>query len=283
MTTVRLGLIGGNIASSRSPLLHEVAGRMVGIDVRYDLIVPAERGLSFDDTFHACADEGYRGLNITYPFKERVVSRLTIEDPAIAAIGACNTVLFGSTPPLGANTDYTGFVQAFRGRFGEENPGRVAMAGAGGVGKAIAFGLGALGAKSLTVFDPDQEKARALVAAILLICPTMQARATNSIVEAATDADGLINSTPVGMGGTGGTAFPKRLLGRQRWAFDAVYTPVNTPFVLDARARGLDVMSGYELFLYQGIDAFRLFTGHTVNAESMRRALEETSELRNSS
>lgn len=271
MTTVRLGLIGDNIAASRAPLLHRLAGGLAGLDVTYDLLIPARLGLSFDAVLARCEREGYRGLNITYPYKEQVVPRLTVGDPDIRAIGACNTVLFGSGEARGDNTDFTGFVDAFRHSFGTAAPGVVAMAGAGGVGKAIAFGLARLGASELRLYDRDAEKAEALAAS--LAGSAMKVVVGPSMEEAAGAADGLVNATPFGMEGIGGTAIPAPLVAGRRWAFDAVYTPVETPFVADARAAGLAVMSGYELFFFQGVNAFRIFTGHEPDQQRLRAAL----------
>ncbi len=60
-----------------------------------------------------------------------------------------------------------------------------------------------------------------------------------------------------------------------RWAFDAVYTPVDTEFLCDARAGGLETLSGYELFFHQGVDAFKLFTGCSVDMDALRAELSE--------
>src|SRR5687767_12634939 len=143
--TIRLGLIGDNIAASRAPDLHHAAARLCGIDVSYERLVPRELGLSLDAVVDRARNDGMRGLNITYPYKEQILPRVTIEDEAVRAIGACNTVLFGK-PALGMNTDYTGFIAAYRGRFGKASPGIVAIAGCGGAGKAVGFALASLGA-----------------------------------------------------------------------------------------------------------------------------------------
>jgi shikimate dehydrogenase len=95
-----------------------------------------------------------------------------------------------------------------------------------------------------------------------------------SIAQASDGADGLVNATPLGMAGYGGSAFPKTVLNGPRWAFDAVYTPIDTPFVLSACAAGLSVISGYELFFHQGVDAFAIFTGRQVDAKALRQAIE---------
>jgi shikimate dehydrogenase len=271
--SIKLGLIGDNIAASKAPLLHRLAGRLCGVDLTYDLLPPAAAGLSFDALFDRCAREGYRGLNITLPYKETVVSHLQIDVADIAAIGACNTVLFDRAPPRGFNTDYSGFIAAFTQTFGEVAPGTVAIAGAGGVGKAIAFALAQLGAAELRLFDLDRRRADATAHALALRYPGLTIELAASVESAADGADGIVNCTPRGMVGYGGTAFPVSVMNDARWAFDAVYTPIETEFVVAARAHGLVVMSGYELFLHQGIDAFRIFSGRAVDPHALRAAL----------
>ena len=86
-------------------------------------------------------------------------------------------------------------------------------------------------------------------------------------------AEGVVNCTPVGMTGYPGSPIDVSLLGPQRWAFEAIYTPGQTEFSLAASAAGLDVVGGYELFIHQGLDAFRLFTGRTVDERALRTAL----------
>src|SRR5687768_4251927 len=81
LETIRLGLIGDNIAASRAPDLHHAAARICGIDVKYERLVPRELGLTFDDVVKRVKQDGFRGLNITYPYKEQVLRFVTIEDP----------------------------------------------------------------------------------------------------------------------------------------------------------------------------------------------------------
>lgn len=273
MAAIRLGLIGDNIARSQSPRLHVEAGRLCGLDVGYDRIIPRDLGLDFDAAFERCESEGYRGINITYPYKEKVVQRLSLPDELTARIGACNTVLFGADRPTGHNTDCSGFVAAFRGSFGDVSPGRVAMVGAGGVGKAIAFALGTLGARSLRIADADADKADRLEQALRAAGFDMETLSVASVAQAADGADGLINCTPVGMTGHPGTAMPPSHMRGASWAFDAVYTPVDTEFLALAADAGLATMSGWELFFHQGMQAFRHFTGHEVDADALRRRI----------
>lgn len=273
MPVMRLGLIGDNIARSQSPRLHVEAGRLCGIEVTYERLIPRDLELPFGSVFERCVDQGFRGINVTYPYKEEVVARLRVPDPTTAAVGACNTVLFSDGQPEGHNTDYSGFMAAFRATFGSVSPGRVAMAGAGGVGKAVAFGLGKLQASELRIFDHDDAKARRLAASVAAAGVAMKVTVAPTIDDATQGADGLVNCTPLGMTGYSGSAIPKHLMKGAAWAFDAVYTPVETELLVDAASAGLQIMSGYELFFHQGIDAFSLFTGLEVDAAALRQAL----------
>ena len=273
MAAIRLGLIGDHIARSQSPRLHVLAGRLCDLNVTYDRLIPADIGMDFDAVFDRCAREGYRGINVTYPYKETVVARLQVPDPLTAAIGACNTVLFGGERPQGHNTDFSGFAAAFRASFGDVSPGVVAMAGAGGVGKAIAFALAQLGARELRIYDMDPSRARALAAALAGTDRGMESRAADSMAAATDGVDGLINCTPMGMTGHPGSPVSAGLMQGAAWAFDAVYTPVDTEFLQLAGKAGLAVMSGWELFFHQGVQAFRHFTGRQVDSSALRSAL----------
>jgi shikimate dehydrogenase len=273
--TIRLGLIGDNIAKSQSPRLHRLAGAQNGRRVSYDPLVPAEIGKAFDDLFAHVAGSGYRGVNVTYPYKERAAAKVVVDDPLVRAIGAVNTVVFDAGGPHGFNTDYSGFIAAYRRVRGDASPGPVLMIGAGGVGKAVAFGLIALGLTEIRIADRDLAKAEGLAAALLAARPGITARTGTDAVALASGAAGIINCTPVGMVGYDGTPLPRATLAGGAWVFDAVYTPVDTQFLRDATAEGLQVISGYELFFGQGVDAWGIFTGLPLDEARMRRELAE--------
>lgn len=276
---LRLGLIGDNIAQSKAPLLHRLAGEIAGLEVSYERLVPRELGLDFAGSFARAATGGYRGLNITYPYKEDAARRVTIDDPLVAAMGAVNTVIFpeggGADKPRGYNTDYSGFIAAYRAVRGEHPAGKVCMIGAGGVGKAVAFGLLKLGLTALSVIDLDRAKAEDLKARLSKAAPALRVTLIDDAESLSGEIDGFINGTPVGMVGYEGTPLSRRYLAGANWAFDAIYTPLQTRFLQDAAAEGLAVIGGYELFFHQGVDAWRLFAGKPVDAAQLRRALHE--------
>ena len=275
MEKVRLGLIGDNIAASRAPRLHEAAGRLRGVEITYDLLVPAEQGAGFDEIFDRCVAGGYHGINITHPYKERAAQRVHIESPVGRAIGAVNTILFEPAGPRGFNTDHSGFIAAWRARFEPARPGIVCQVGAGGVGRAVAFGLEELGAESLRLVDLDRARAERLAAALRGARPGFEVAAVESLEEAMRGANGIVNCSPVGMVGHDGTPVPRGLMEGAAWAFDAVYTPVATRFLADAQATGLEVLSGYELFFEQGMDCTEIFLGGPVDRTRLRQALAE--------
>ena len=272
MAEVRLGLIGDHIAASQAPRLHRLAGQLRGSAVRYDLLVPAETGLGFDALFDRCARGGYRGVNVTHPYKERAAARVEIANPLVRAMGAVNLVRFDPDRPRGFNTDHTGFLSAWRARFGAGTPGVVCQVGAGGAGRAIGFALAELGAEAIRLVDVDWERARALAGALRSAYPGVDVAAA-SVDEATEGAQGLVNCSPVGMAGHDGTPISPSLMQSAAWAFDAVYTPVRTQFLADAEAAGLDTLSGYELFFHQGADGLEIFFGGRVDRDRLRKVL----------
>lgn len=275
MTQIRLGLIGDNIASSSSPRLHELAGRLSGLEVSYQRLVPRDLEADFDEVFAHCREAGFRGVNVTYPYKERVAGLVRIDDPLVRSMGSVNTVVFDADGPRGFNTDYSGFVAAYRNTLGSRRPGSVCLVGAGGVGKAVAFGLAELEVDALHIVEHDQSKALALADALGRLRPGLAVTVADRIGSAPTRADGWINCTPVGMVGHEGSAIPSALLQGARWAFDAVYTPSYTQFLADAESAGLELISGYELFFHQGVDAFEIFCQRRVDRTALRNALAE--------
>ena len=274
--TLLLGLIGGNIAASSAPLLHRLAGQHHGIEVEYRLLVPDDLGLDADALLQRCADQGFAGVNVTYPYKEALAVKVALGDPALRALGAVNTVLFTPGGLYGHNTDRSGFAAAYRARFPDRQPGPTLIAGAGGVGRAIAFALAELGAPEIRLFDRVGTQSLGLKNDLdavhggrprVVVCDVPGARDD--------PADGLINATPVGMTGVPGSPFDDDLVAAAAWVFDAVYTPAETAFIETARRCAVDVMSGFELFLYQGIDAWKLFSGLSIPEAVLRQPLED--------
>jgi shikimate dehydrogenase len=270
---LKLGLIGDNITRSRAPVLHRLAGAQNGLVVQYDRLIPKDMGEDFDTVFDRCTERGYRGINVTYPYKERAAAKVTVDDPLVKAIGAVNTVLFGKGGPKGHNTDYSGFISAYEG-VRDTAPGICCLIGTGGVGRALAFGLLALGATEVRLVDRDATKAEALADDLRKTGKPTKIVTFTDAEEAAKGAQGLLNGTPVGMVGYEGTPLSSEAMTGAEWAFDAVYTPVDTQFLKDAEAKHLTIISGYELFFWQGVHAWDHFAGKPLDQAALRNSLQ---------
>ncbi|KEO57339.1 shikimate dehydrogenase family protein [Thalassospira permensis] len=268
---LKLGLIGKGISLSQSARLHVLLGRMCGIDVTYDYL-DSEKIAGFDliGQLAACAKAGYAGVNVTHPYKTEARKLIQRRKRLPEALGAVNTVVFREDGWRGDNTDYVGFMRGYRGQFGDQAPGTVLQMGAGGVGLATAFGLHGLGAERILIHDKDADRGHTLVATLKAGGANVAFVTEPDLSDAIRDADGLINCTPVGMNQYPGSPIDAALLGGQKWAFDAVYTPVETSFLHSARKAGLSVMTGFELFFFQGIEAFEVFSGAQIDGDAAR-------------
>jgi shikimate dehydrogenase len=257
---ILLGLIGSPIKSSAAPAIHEAAARALGLAAHYRLIDVASADST---TLRAMLDGvrllGFSGVNVTFPYKEAVLPLLDVLSPGAAVIGTVNTVVVRDGRLTGHNTDSTGFAAAFRAVFGGPSDRPIALIGAGGVGRAIAFALTELKARELRLFDQDAAKAATLAERLAGRIP---ARVCDSVAQALDGAGVLINATPIGMLPNSECPVPAALIHERLWVADAVYTPLWTPLLRAARERGCRVMTGRELCIEQAVDAFRLFTGH---------------------
>jgi shikimate dehydrogenase len=272
------GLIGAPIKHSASPAMHEQAADALGVRCHYQLIEVAGadraqlRGL-LDGVRHL----GFAGVNVTFPYKEAVVDLLDELSPPAAEMGAVNTVVVRGHKLVGHNTDTTGFERAASSLVAESGHGAVAVIGAGGVGKAIAFALARLGVSDVRIFDTDRTKAASLAS---LMGAYRGISVAGSVADALQGAVGLVNGTPVGMLPNTGTPVPAALLHDRLWVADAVYSPLWTPLLQVAKAKGARIMTGREFAIYQAADAFELFTGLKPSASDMGRAFDAVMEKR---
>jgi shikimate dehydrogenase len=265
MTSYRLGLVGSGIAMSLSPAFHRLAGEKLGLDVRYELI-PRDSGSPAElaPLLAQLGADGYRGVNITVPFKALAWQAAGEWSTDVVTTGVANTLLLGREGPRHAfNTDFSGFKWAYLRRFGIEPPGTVALLGAGGVGTSVGAALVDLGATALRVFDlvPDRSE---VLAKLLRGNGEVQVDVAPSAEDAVDGADGLVNGTPVGMHWNPGTPVSLASVDGQRWIFDAIYSPIETPLMARAESAGLARITGFDLFLGQAVDAFEIFTGHSL-------------------
>lgn len=269
---VLTGLLGAPIAHSASPAMHERAAEALGLRCHYQLIeVAGAKREELKFLIEGVRRLGFAGINVTFPYKEAVIDLLDELSPSAAMIGAVNTVIVRDGRLVGHNTDTTGFARVVGGLVTASAHGAVALIGAGGVGKAIAFALAGIGISDLRIFDSEPAKAAHLAAQLQ---GQVSARAAHSVEDALRGAVGLVNGSPVGMLPNRGTPVPDDLLHSGLWVADAVYSPLWTPLLMAAKAKGASVMTGRELAIHQAADAFELFTGLAPSTAEMSVAFD---------
>lgn len=279
-TSILVGLIGAGIQPSLTPPMHEREGAAQGFAYTYrkiDLEVLGVGPEALPKLLAQAEREGFAGVNVTYPCKQSVIPLLHELSPDAAALGAVNTVLFRSGKRIGHNTDWWGFAESFRRGLPDVARDRVVQFGTGGAGAAVAHALLTSGVGRLSLVDTDHARAEHLARQLAERFGEGRAVACRDFGAAIAEADGVVNTTPVGMAKLPGTPFPPELLRPELWVVDIIYFPMETALLRAARALGCRTMSGAGMAVYQAVEAFRLFTGRPADAERMSRHFAEIS------
>lgn len=266
------GLIGSGIQASRTPALHEQEGDAQGLRYLYRLIDldPLQLNVNaLPDLLDAAELMQYTGLNITYPCKQAILPLLDELSDEARGIGAVNTVVFKDGKRIGHNTDCLGFAEGFRRNLSDVVRRRVVQMGAGGAGAAVAHALMAEGVEHLSIFDLDSARAQDLVDNLSQRFGPGRAQVGNHLENAMAEADGVVNTTPMGMAKLPGTPVPAALLRAEVWVAEIVYFPLETELLRDARALGCRTLDGGNMAVFQAVKAFELFSGEAPDAQRM--------------
>ncbi|MBA1245687.1 shikimate dehydrogenase [Pseudomonas japonica] len=270
--SILAGLIGSGIQLSRTPSMHEQEGKAQGLGYVYrliDLDVLKLDNQALEELLTAAQRMGFTGLNVTFPSKQAIIPYLDELSPEAKGIGAVNTVVLKDGKRVGHNTDCLGFAEGFRRGLADAGRNRVIQMGAGGAGSAVAHALLMEGVKQLTVFDVNPQSARTLVDNLNAHFPGEPAQVGTDLPATVAQADGIVNTTPMGMAKLPGTPVPKELLRADLWVAEIVYFPLETEFLRDARALGCRTLDGSTMAVFQAVKAFELFTDRQADAERM--------------
>ncbi|MBF8729244.1 shikimate dehydrogenase [Pseudomonas guariconensis] len=271
--TVLAGLIGRGIQASRTPALHEHEGDAQALRYLYRLIDADQLGLddsALPSLLDAAQRTGFTGLNITYPFKQAILPLLDELSQEAEGIGAVNTVVLKDGKRVGHNTDCLGFAEGLRRGLPDVARDQVVQMGAGGAGSAVAHALLGEGVRHLVLFDVDSARAQALVDNLSARFGEGRASLGTDLPAAMAMADGLVNTTPVGMAKLPGTPLPLALLHARLWVAEIIYFPLETELLRHARALGCRTLDGGSMAVFQAVKAFELFTGRTADAGRMQ-------------
>jgi shikimate dehydrogenase len=270
-------VIGHPIGHSLSPLMHNTAFKLLGIDGHYEAL-DIEPG-SLKQTTLKFREHLWGGFNITTPFKEAVIPLIDEVIPEAQGVGAVNTIVQREMRLIGYNTDVIGIEQSLNPERANIDGQHCTIMGAGGVARSITYVLvNKFRPRSITFAALYPEQAHAIIESIgrsetkLNVVPFIE----SDIESAVKNSILIINATTVGM-------YPKVLespLTQQQWlsshhiVFDLIYRPLKTRLLRDAQSIGAKTIDGLGMFLHQGAAAFQLWTGKHMPMEPVREILE---------
>jgi len=249
------------VGHSLSPLMINAAFGAMGIRAGYE----ARRVEDLEPAVRMIREKPLDGVSVTLPLKGAVMAFLDEADDDARAIGAVNTVTNERGWLRGSNTDWKGLTAAMEERF--PLGGRtIAVLGAGGVARAAVHAILRAGGMPI-VFNRSRDRADSL--ARWFSCETQPLARLGAV-----GADVLINATPVGMHPrTGESPVDARLLPRFEWVVDTIYNPLQTRLLREARAAGCGVVTGLSMFVRQGAEQIRTWTGLDPPVELMERVV----------
>jgi 3-dehydroquinate dehydratase/shikimate dehydrogenase len=264
------GVVADPVAHSMSPIIHNAAFAAAKLNKVYlPFRVPREHLARF---LADCELLGVKGLSVTIPHKEEVLPLLAKADEAAAELGACNTVIWKDGKRIGYNTDARAAMACLDQLFGGDETksglhGKAVMVlGAGGVSRAIVYGLKRRGA-DVVITSRTTERAEELAA-------KFKARAIPWGMRHSTKVDLVINGTPLGMHpNVDESPFDARHLTHEMTVFDTVYNPEQTLLIKQAREAGCDTITGIDMFVGQAALQYRLFTGQAAPVDLMRQVV----------
>ncbi|UCB47665.1 MAG: shikimate dehydrogenase [Deltaproteobacteria bacterium] len=261
--TALYGVVGYPIGHSLSPTMHNTGFSTMGLNAIY----LAFQTKDIEGCVQGMRALNIRGMSVTLPHKSSVIPLLDEVEDMAERIGAVNTVVNEDGRLIGYNTDAVGALRALNERM-ELSGKRCLMIGAGGAARAIGFMLIEKGVE-LKVVNRSVERGKAL--AHSLACPFIRLSELQEQI-----ADLLIQTTPLGMNPEKEECLvPEQILRKDMVVMDIIYNPLETALLSMARARGCVTINGLSMFIHQGAEQFRLWTGLEPPISAMTHAVEE--------
>lgn len=264
------GVIGHPIAHSRSPALHGHWLKRYGIKGHYIPmdIAPAD----LKEALALLPKLGFVGVNVTIPHKETILKLADVVTDRAALIGAANTLIFRKDGKIHAdNTDGAGFMANLRQHAPQwqGSDGPVALFGAGGAARAVIAALIEVGVPQIRIANRTRLRAETLrsdFGAKLAVCDWVHA---GDMLDGAAL---VINATSLGMTGKPDLRLPLDALEKGAVATDLVYTPLMTPFLIEAQDRGAHVVDGLGMLLHQAAPGFERWFNQRPQVDDDTRA-----------
>jgi len=272
-------LIGFPTKHSVSPALFSLYAGQFGLEYVHLKIDVLPKNLK--KTICSVKILGIRGLNVTLPYKMSIIKLLDIVDKKALKIGAVNTIVNKNGKLYGYNTDSYGAITSIKSHISSLNSKKIVIFGTGGAARALISGFLDNGS-SVTISYRNHKSLNTMrcledFGGKIKFIENNKLNLTNAI----SDADIICNATNCGMTPNSNnspltksilresahqSAFNKKLF------FDVIFNPYKTKFLEDAENLGASIQGGTEMMIYQGVEAFKLWTGLQVNSYTIARA-----------
>jgi shikimate dehydrogenase len=252
--TDKYAVIGNPIAHSKSPMIHQAFALQTGQDISYERILAPLDG--FVDTVNTLIAQGYKGANVTVPFKFEAYAMADVRQPRTRLAGAANTMLFNASEITVDNTDGIGLVRDIVSNLNcEMLSKRVLLLGAGGAAEGVLLPLLECKPGSLVIANRTLNKAQAMVDKVNVTSVDIQAVAFEQLGGHGFDV--VINATSAGLIDAA-LPIPDSIFADNCLAYDMMYGR-ETPFMAQARAYGAHVADGLGMLVEQAAEAFYLW------------------------
>ena len=270
-STILVGVIGNPVKHSLSPVILNAAFREAKINWVYTAFETPEEKLA--DAIGGIRALGIAGLSVTMPHKAKVCSLLDEISDSAQTLNAVNCIVNDAGKLEGHNTDGDGFLDAVKHDAGLDVAGKkVLVVGSGGSARSIIHSLGKAGAAEIAVINRTKKKA---LDALELAGPVGRYVEETEIPEVVSEANLVVNATPIGMLDTDDTAnFPiePNLFSKGQLAIDLIYHPISTPWMEALRDLEVEAHGGLSMLIFQAARAFKLWTGKEAPVDAMRKA-----------
>ncbi|EIM5183186.1 shikimate dehydrogenase [Staphylococcus pseudintermedius] len=261
---MKFAVIGHPIDHSLSPLMHHANFKSLNLDYDYEAlnITPTH----FEHIRDIISEKELDGFNVTIPHKERIINYLDDMSDEARAIGAVNTVKVENGKWMGYNTDGTGFVKGLQVKYGDLTGAHILILGAGGASKGIAYALSQVSDKRIAVANRTMSRFNDWQLQI-------QPHSLEDVASIAHQFDIIINTTPLGMHQSQDSVMSFAQLKADVLVCDIIYIPFQTTFLKEAAEKEFSTYNGLDMFIYQGAESFKIWTGLESDITTMRNAV----------
>ena len=268
--TALYGVIGNPVKHSFSPRMHTLAFQELEINAVYMPFLIEEQHLP--QLLNAFEITGVQGFNITLPFKQKIIPYLDALSEEAELLQSVNTVARIENGWKGYSTDGSGFIRSLSASDMDLSGRSIAILGAGGAARAIAISLVMVGISNITLLNRTRSKAEQLAGLLYQIAPDANIKTS---VSPGNPIEIIINATSVGMDGKS-CPVADDLISKSHLVVDIIYNPPKTPLLQKAASFGISCVNGIDMLLYQGIEAFEIWTGQSAPVNIMRQSLKES-------